>query len=334
MSHMNATTRDALPIGLADVRQAQRRLGRFLAPTPLREYPALDAEIGGGVRVLVKHENHQPTNAFKVRNALAVMTLLPQEVRGRGAVAATRGNHGAAVAYAGERLGIPVTVCVPFGNNPEKNIAIRGFGAELIEHGRDYDEALAHAERLAAQRGAHMVHSSNDPAILAGAGTIALEMLEEAPDLDALVVAVGGGSQAVGALAVANELRPGLAVYAVQAAEAPAIHDGWRLGRPVSKDSAATFADGLATRACYELTFGALCGGGLRDFVLASEAQLADALRMVLRTTHNLVEGAAAAPFAALRLLRDRLAGSRVGVILSGSNIDQATLLRVLMHEI
>ncbi len=330
---MSGMETGALPIGLDDVRAARERLRPFLVPTPLRGYRALDEEIGGGVRVLVKHENHQPTNAFKVRNALSAMTLLPEAARRRGVVAATRGNHGAAVAFAGERLGIPVTVCVPFGNNPEKNRAMRGYGAELIEHGRDYDEALAHAERLVAERGAHIVHSTNDPAILAGAATITLEMLEEAGDLEALVVAVGGGSQAVGALVVAGALRPGLAVYAVQAAGAPAIYEGWKCGRPVQKESAETFADGLATRACYHLTFTALCGGGLRDFVLASEAELADAVRLVLRTTHNLVEGAAAAPFAALRLLRERLAGQQVGVILSGSNIDQVTLRRVLTHE-
>jgi threonine dehydratase len=323
-----------MPIGLAEVMAARERLRPYLAVTPLRAYGALDEEVGGGVRVLVKHENHQPTNAFKVRNALSAMTLLPAAARRRGVMAATRGNHGAALAYAGERLGIPVAICVPFGNNPEKNRAMLGFGAELIEHGRDFDEALAFAVRLAGERGAHMVHSANDAAVVAGAGTIVLEMLEQAPDLEALVIAVGGGSQAAGALAVVGALRPEVAVYAVQAAAAPAIWEGWRCGRPVARESADTFADGLATRACYELTFAALLHGGLRDFVLAAEAELAAAVRMVLRTTHNLVEGAAAAPFAGLKLLRERLAGQRVGVILSGSNIDQATLARVLAHEI
>jgi threonine dehydratase len=320
------------PICHADVLAARQRIRPFLEPTPLRSYQPLDAEIGGGIAVLVKHENHLPTNAFKVRSALAAMTLLDAAAQRRGVVAATRGNHGAGVAYAGRQLGIPVTICVPFGNNPEKNLAMLGYGAELVEHGRDFDAALAFAARLAQQRGAHIVHSMNDPAILAGAATITLEMLEQAPEMEALVVGVGGGSQAVGALAVAAALRPALAVYGVQAAGAAAMYEGWRSGRPVHKEAADTFADGLATRSCYELTFAPL--RGLRDFVVASEAELADALRLALRTTHNLAEGAAAAPFAGLRLLRDRLAGRSVGVIFSGSNIDQATLRRVLAHEI
>ena len=179
------------PIHFADVLAARERIRPYLQPTPLRSYEALDEEIGAGIRVLVKHENHQPTNAFKIRNALSALTLLSEEQKRCGVVAATRGNHGQGVAWAGRMLGVPVAVCVPLGNNPEKNRAIRGFGAELIEQGRDYDESVEVAKTLVRERGLHLVHSTNDPAIIAGAATIGLEILEEAPDVEAIIVSIG-----------------------------------------------------------------------------------------------------------------------------------------------
>jgi len=316
------------PITFADVAAAERRIRSYVAETPLRRYPPLDAAVGHGVRVWVKHENHAPTNSFKVRNALAVMTLLPDDVRRRGVVTATRGNHGLGVAYAGSLLDIRATIFVPLGNNPEKNEGMRGFGAELVEHGRDYDEALAGAEAAARERGLHMIHSTNDPGVIAGAATFTLEILRRAPELDALVLSVGGGSQAVGALTVARTLSPRLAVYGVQAAGASAAADSWRARRPIAASSADTFADGLATRSVYAATFGPLCEG-LADFVTVTDAEIAEALRVILRTTHNLAEGAGAAGLAGLMTLRERLAGRTVAVVVSGSNIDRATLARV-----
>jgi threonine dehydratase len=321
------------PISIDDVRSAAARLGPYLTPTPLRSYAPLDREAGAGIRVFVKHENFNPTGAFKVRNAVGALTALPEGERRRGVVAASRGNHGLGLAWAGGRLGIPITVCVPHGNNPEKNEALRGLGASLVEEGRDYDEAVVTAERLSEQRGLHIVHATNDPAAIAGAATLTLEMLEEQPDLEALVFAVGGGSQAVGGMTVARALRPQVQVYAVQAEGASAIHDSWHAGRPTSKPKAETFADGLATRCTYPLTFGALCAG-LAGFVAVSEAALAQAVRLILRTTHSLVEGAGAAGLAGLLNLRPTLAGKAVGVVLSGANIDGETLRRILSREL
>lgn len=327
----------AWPITIEEVRAAEARIRPHLAPTPLRRYAELDAAIGHGVRVLVKHENHQPTNAFKIRNGLSAMTALAPDARQRGVVAASRGNHGQGVAWAGALLGVPVTICVPVGNNPEKNQAMRGLGAEVIESGRDYDSAAEVARALVAERGLAMIHPTDNRDVLAGAGTMTREILAQAGDqgeaLDAMVIAVGGGSQAVGALAVLRALAPGVEVYAVQAAGAPAMHDGWHAGAPVSLDTAETFADGLATRACYATTFAAL-RQGLRDFVTVSDAEIADALRLCLRTTHNLVEGAGAAGVAGLRALAPRLAGRTVGVIFSGGNIDAETLRAVVNHEL
>ncbi len=321
------------PVSIAEVLQARERIRTALPPTPFREYAPLDEYVGYGIRVLVKHENHQPTQAFKARNALAALTALSDEERKRGVVGATRGNHGQALAWAGRIVGTPVAVCVPRGNNPEKNEAMRGFGAEVIEQGDDYDAAVQVAERLVRERGMTLVHSTNHREVIAGAGTMALEMLEQEPALDALVLAVGGGSQAVGAMTVMRALRPEVRVFGVQAERAAVIHDSWHKGRPLSGYTANTFADGLATRNVYELTFPAL-REGLAGFVKVSERAIADALRTLARTTHNLAEGAGAAGLAGLLALRESLGGKTVGICLSGGNIDQETLRRVACREI
>ena len=317
------------PITIEDVQAARERIKPYLAPTPLRRYATLDAEVGHGIRVLVKHDNHLPTNAFKARNAMSFMTALSQEQRARGVVAATRGNHGAGLAWAGELLGVTVTICVPHGNNPEKNAAMRGFGATLVEYGRDYDEAAARAAELVAERGLVLAHSTNDRNVIAGAATLFAELHEQADQLDAIVVAVGGGSQAVGAIVTTAKVRPGMPIYGVQATAAAAQHDSWHAKRRLTVASANTFADGLATRATYDLTWPTIAEG-LAGFVAVPDPALADAVRMLLRTTHNLAEGAGAAGLAGLIALREQLAGKTVGVVLSGANIDAATLRTVL----
>jgi threonine dehydratase len=320
------------PITLDDVVAARERIrSRIPLPTAFRRYAPLEALVGRGIRVWVKHENHLPTNAFKARNALSAMTNLSAAARASGVVAATRGNHGMGLAFAGAELGIPVTICVPRGNNPEKNDAIRGYGATLLEEGRDYDEAAAVAQRLVSERGMHLVHSTNDRDVIAGAGTLTLEMVEEVPTLDAVVYAIGGGSQAVGGLVVLSALCPTVQAFGVQAEGASAIHDSWHAKAPVAKAEARTFADGLATRGVYAMTFDAL-REGLAGFVTVSEDALAEACVTLIRTTHNLVEGAGAAGFAGLLAIaqKGRLDGKSVGIVLSGANIDLATLRSVL----
>lgn len=321
------------PISFQDVIEARRRLRPYLPPTPVRQYRTLDAEVGGGISVLVKHENHQPTNAFKARNGLALMTALSAEEGARGVVAPSRGNHGLGLALGGHLLGVPVTICVPVGNNPDKNEAMRSLGATVIEEGRDVDESVEVAERLVKEKDLHMGHPVNDPMVVAGAATITLELLEQVTGLDAMVISVGGGSQAVGAMTVLRTLKPEVKVYGVQAEGAPTIHDSWHEGRPVTGRGTDTIADGVATRNTYPLTFGAL-QAGLAGFVKVSDAETAEAIRILLRTTHNLVEGAGALGFAGLMKLREELAGKTVAIILSGSNIDTPTLRRVLNGEI
>ena len=323
----------AWPITIADVLQARKRIRDHLPKTPLRRYTPLDDAVGYGIRVWVKHENHQPTQAFKARNALAALTALSDEEKKRGVVGATRGNHGAGLAWAGQMLHVPVALCVPVGNNPEKNEAMRGYGAEVIEDGVDYDASVLVADRLVKERGMTLVHSTNNRHVIEGAGTMTLEMIEQQPTLDALVLAVGGGSQAVGALTVARAMRPGMQIFGVQAEKASTIHDSWHAGKSLAGGSANTFADGLATRSTYELTFGPL-REGLSGFVKVSEGAMADAIRLLLKTTHNLAEAAGAAGLAGLLALRESLAGKSVGICISGANIDAESLRRVLTREI
>jgi threonine dehydratase len=320
------------PITLDDVRSARDRLAPYLTPTPLLRHPPLDAALPG-LALLVKHENVQPTGSFKVRNGLATVTALGAPQRAAGVVGATTGNHGLGLAYAGRQLGVPVTICVPRGNNPEKNAALRAWGARVVEDGADYDEAVAVAQRLVDAEGYTLAHSTNNPQVLAGAGTMSLEILEQAPDeLDVLIIAIGGGSQAVGAITVARALRPALRVIGVQAAGASAAHDGWHARAPRRTDRAATFAEGVATRSTYELTFPTLLDG-LARFITVTDAEIADAVRLILSTTHHLVEGAGAMGVAAARKLAPELQGQRVGVIFCGGNMDSAVLRRILDGE-
>lgn len=351
------------PITLDNVLAAERRIRPYLPVTPLRHYAALDAAVG--LRVLVKHENHQPTCAFKVRNGLAAVTAMTVEERKRGVVAASTGNHGQGVAFAGRAMGVPVTICVPVGANPEKVAAMRGFGASIVEEGKDYDEAVAVMRRLVRERGLVEVHGVNHPMMPAGAGTMTLEIARQAEemkeDIGAMVVAIGGGSQAVGAMTVWRAMRPSVKVFGVQAAGAATIHDAWRKVRHTSAEQEArppgnegmgakkiaaafvptvggpirTFAEGLATRSTYELTFDALCTG-LTDCVTVSDAEMAVAMRLMIATTHNLAEPAGAAGLAALGKLaglRDTLAGKAVVIVNCGANVDSATLKRVMSGE-
>lgn len=315
------------PITYADVEAATARLSPYLSPTPLREYPRLDADLGHGIRVLVKHENHQPTQSFKIRNGLNTVLGRSADARARGCIGASTGNHGLGIAYAGRLTNTPITVCVPQGNNPEKNAAIRALGATLVEAGATYDETVAECRRLQEARGLALLHSTNDPLVIAGAGTMTREMLEQAPELDALVLALGGGSQAVGALTVAAALRPSLKVYAVGAAQAAAQYESWKSGKLLEGQPATTFAEGIATGSAYALTFAAL-RAGLAGFVQVSEEQMRAGIRDLQQYTGNLAEGAGAAGLAGLRLLAPQLKGQRVGIAICGGNLSLAELRR------
>ena len=316
-------------ITLDDIVAARQRIAPWLSPTPVRHYPLLDELVGHGVRVLVKHENHNPVNSFKVRNGLAALTALPLDVAARGVAAASTGNHGQGVAFAGHQLGVPVTICVPRGNNPEKNAAIRALGATLVEIGANYDESVHACAEIARRDGLTILHSTNNRDVLAGAGTLSLELLEQAPDVSAMMIAVGGGSQAIGAITAASELKPSLRVFGVQSREAPAQYESWKARQRLAPMASGTFAEGIATTVAYEMTFDRLCDG-LAGFVTVPDAEIAQAVRDLWRVTHNLIEGAGAAGFAGVKAMGAELAGETVAVVLSGGNLSSEMAVEIL----
>jgi threonine dehydratase len=311
---------------LNDVYTARARVYRALTPTPLLRHPLLAAETG--LDVFVKHENHNPTGAFKVRGGLNLIGSLDANER-RGVITATTGNHGQSIALACQRERVPCTIVAPLGNNPEKNAAMRAFGAELIEFGKDFDEAREKVEQMQAERGLRYVHSANEPLLITGVATYALEIFADMPDADVILVPIGGGSGACGCALVRTWLGSRAKVIGVQASRADAFARSWRSGTRIVGESADTFAEGMATRVTFDLTFDIL-KRELDDVVTLSEEELADGVRLALRTTHNLAEGAGASTLAAASKLRDRLAGKKVVAVMSGGNIDTATLQKVL----
>lgn len=313
------------PITIDDVLIARQRLAAHLTPTPLRRYPLLDTLVGHDVEVWVKHENHQPTQSFKIRNGLNSILALSSEQAAKGVIGASTGNHGQGVAYAAQLLGVPAAICVPVGNNPGKNAAIRAMGAELIEVGARYDETIAACQRIGAERRMTLVHSTNNRDVIAGAATMTLEIIEQQPALDALFIALGGGSQAVGALTVAAARQPSLRVYAVGAEGAPAQYESWRRGERLTGLPVETMAEGIATGSAYEMTFDAL-KAGLAGYFQVSEDALYEGIRDLIRITHNVSEGAGAAGLAALRAHAAEFAGQRVAIVLCGGNLSEASL--------
>lgn len=317
----------------ADVVRAREALLPLIGASPTRHYPQLDDLVGHGIRVLVKHDNHLPVNTFKIRNAVTALLALDAAAASNGVAAASTGNHGQGVAWAGARLGIPVTVFVPEGNNPEKNATIKALGARLVEAGATYDECVAHCAETAARDGMVVVHSTNNAGVIAGAATLAAEFLEQAPELEALVLALGGGSQSTGAIIVRDAVKPSIEIFAAQSDQARAQHDAFHDGQPRTGEPAATFAEGIACGSTYEFTFDTL-RRGLADFTLVRDADIAQAIRDLLRITHNLAEGAGATGLAGLRKLAPRLGGRNVGIVMCGGNLDAGTLKRVLAEEL
>lgn len=309
-----------------DVLQARTRIAPHLRPTPLYTWPALSELVGA--ELWVKHENHQPVGAFKVRGGVNLVSQLSEEERGRGLVTASTGNHGQSIAFAARIFGVRAIVCVPEGANPLKVGAIRALGAEIVTAGCDFDEAREHCEQLATEHGYRYVHSGNEPHLIAGVGTETLEILEEQPRIDVVVVPVGGGSGAAGACIAAKGIRRDVEVIAVQSEAAPAAYRAWKT-RELTEDQMGTVAEGLATRVPFELPQQILWDS-LDDFVLVSEEEIRTATRLMIEGTRNLVEPAGAAPLAAAISLGERLEGQRVALICSGGNISLEQLRAVL----
>jgi threonine dehydratase len=311
---------------LADVLRARGRIASHLPRTPLRNYPLLDDLVGAEVHV--KHENHLPTGAFKVRGGINLISTLGPAERDAGVLAASTGNHGQSVAYAARLFGTRASIFVPDAANPVKVASMRALGAEVSEGGADFNDAVERCENEAARSGGRYIHSGNEPLLIAGVATGSLESLEDRPDLDVLIVPVGGGSGAAGACVVARAVRPAIEVIGVQSDAAPSAYRSWS-ARALVEDKIATAAEGLATRVPFELPQRILWKE-LDDFVLVSEDELRRATLHLIELTRNLVELAGAAALAAALKLRERLAGRRVGIVCSGGNISPSQLAELL----
>jgi len=312
---------------MPDLEAAMSVVRAAMPPTPQYAWPLLAERTG--CDLWVKHENHTPTGAFKVRGGLVyVDSLRRTRPDVRGLVTATRGNHGQSLPYAARGTGIGVTVCVPHGNSVEKNAAMRAFGAELVEAGRDFDEARGRAAQLAAERGLELVPSFH-PDLVRGVATYALELFRAVPDLDTVYVPIGMASGICGLIRTRDLLGLETRIVGVVSAHAPAMALSFEAGRVVTTETADTFADGMACRVPDPGAFAAIQAGADR-IVRVTDAEVAAAMHALWTDTHNLAEGAGAAALAALLQERGAMRGKRVAVVLCGGNIDLAVAQRVL----
>lgn len=317
-------------IELPDLLAARTIVYRSMPPTPQYCWPLLSESVGADL--WVKHENHTPTGAFKVRGGLVYLDRLRTNDPGaQGIISATRGNHGQSLAFAATRQDMPCRVVVPHGNSSEKNAAMRAFGADLIEHGSDFDDARLEAERLADTEALHMVPSFHRD-LVAGVASYGLELFEAVPDLDVVYAPLGLGSGMCGLIAARDALGLSTRIVGVVSENAAAYALSWQAGRVVEVNSVSTFADGIAVRIPSAEALQIIRNGADR-LVRVSEDDIAEAVRLFYRSTHNLAEGAGAAPLAGALSEKDDLKGQKVGVILSGQNIDTDWFQQILGGE-
>lgn len=310
----------------ADVLLARQAIAPYLKPTAL--YPSKGLSDAVGAEIRVKHENHLPTGAFKVRGGVNFMAHFPPDKRRPGVITASTGNHGQSVAFAAQLFSVRAVVAMPNGANPAKVKAVRDFGAEIRFVGRNFDDCRRYVEETAEPEGMHYISSGDEPLLIAGVGTHTVEIVETWPEVEVIIVPVGGGSGAAGACLAAKAMNPRIQVIGVQSDAAPAAYRSWKEGRRVEAPIQ-TFAEGLATGAPFDLPQSIL-RRDLDDFILVSDIELRRAMLLLIDETRNLVEGAGAAALAAAHQLRDRLGTGRVAIILSGGNVTRAGLKELL----
>jgi threonine dehydratase len=307
---------------------ARKVIAPYLRPTPLYAYHGLSKLLDA--QVYVKHENHQPVGAFKVRGGVNLISQLSAEEKRRGVITASSGNHGQSIAFASRLFGVRATIALPEGANPAKVEAIRAMGAEIVFHGKDFADARVYAAELAAKTGMRFISSGDEPLLIAGVATTALEIVEALPEVEVIVVPVGGGSGAAGCCIVAKTVNPNIQVIAVQAEKAPSAYLSWKAKRRVEAQME-TFAEGLATRAPFDLPQSIL-RAHLNDFLLVSEDEMRLAMLLMIEHTRNLPEAAGAAPLAAALQLKEKLAGKKIVLVMSGGNIALQQLRELLCN--
>ncbi|AUG47614.1 serine/threonine dehydratase [Haloarcula taiwanensis] len=320
---------DLTPPTVATVARARQRIRQHLPETPLVRSEALSEALDADV--LLKREDTLPTGAFKVRGGVNLVASIDEEFQDAGLLAASTGNHGQSIAWAGREFDVPVTIGVPEEANAGKVDALEQLGAEVIQHGEDYDEAREHIETLATQRAARYVHSGNEPKLLAGVGTAGLEVLDERPDVDRVFCPVGGGTAAAGYCITLGAMTDA-AVVGVQAAGAPAVYRAWNEETLEPLDSVDTIAEGVATRVPFALPTQIL-QAGLADFRLVSEDEIADAVARLFETDRIVMEGACATAVAAALQAGDELRGETVVLPISGRNIGREKFDRLLAES-
>lgn len=314
-------------VNMLEIFKARRVVEQAIKRTHLTHYKMLSDELGA--HLYVKHENHLPTNSFKVRGAVNFMANISPEIQKQGIVVATRGNHGLAVAWAAQARGVFCNVVVPENNNPDINAAILSYGAQLIENGRDFYETQDYCEELAENTGLHYLRQGNDPLLINGTATMGLEIFEELPDVEAIIIPIGGGSGCAALARVIEGINPGVELIGVQAERMPSFYESWRQGKKVIVPAAETVAEGLAARSVFEVPF-MILKDRITDVVLLNEEELINGVKMALRYTQNLAEVAGAAALAGAFKIRDRLVGKKVVTVMSGANLSVPRLTQIL----
>lgn len=309
-----------------DVLEARRIIENYLPRTPLYSYPLLNQLLDA--RIFVKHENYLPTGAFKVRGGINLISQMKKDQRTRGVVTASTGNHALSIAYASSLFGVSATIVMPEKSNPSKVKAVKSIGANVVFFGKIFDESREYAEKIADEKGARYIHPANEPHLIAGVATYAMEIFEDMPDLDMIIVPVGGGSGASGCCLVKEALSPEVEVIAVQAEKAPAAYLSWK-EKTIVQDKMETVAEGLATQVGFELPQEIL-KEYLAGFVLVSDEEMEKAILVMLELVRNLVEDAGASPLAAALKIKEKITGKKIALIITGGNLSIPRLKNIL----
>jgi len=314
-------------VNMTRILMARSVVYKYLNRTNLICYSELSRLLG--CQAFVKHENHNPTGSFKIRGALNFFHHMSKEELETGILVATRGNHGLAMAWAGQWFHVPCTVIVPENNNPEINRIIESYGAELIIHGDDFYDAQSYCEELVDSAGYYYVQQGNEPEILNGLATMGLEILEDLPDADVIICPIGGGTGCAALLKAARAIRPTIEIIGVEPQNAPSFYNSWKKGEIVTLDEAHTVADGLAARSVFQLPY-VILKDTINDVVLLTEEEILQGIQLALTATHNLAEAAGAVSLIAACKIRERLAGKKVVMMMSGGNLNLETLKKAI----
>lgn len=317
-------------VNLIKTLAAKSVIAKYLNRTNLIHYSELSRIIG--CEAFVKHENHNPTGSFKIRGALNFFHHMSREELEAGILVATRGNHGLAMAWAGQWFNVPCTVVVPEGNNPEINRTIERYGAEVIIHGEDFYDAQSYCDELVDTAGYYYVQQGNEPEILNGLATMGLEILEDLPDVDTIICPIGGGAGCASILKTAKAFRPDIEIIGVEPQSVPSFYHSWKKGELVTLDEAHTVADGLAARSVFHLPY-VILKDAINDVVLLTEDEIMEGVRLALTATHNLAECAGAVSLMAAYKIRERLQGKNVVMIMSGGNINMDALQMIVQPQ-